>query len=697
MVCQELGNESKVAESRFLAAILFKNTINSNDEGIKDVWLNYDAETKKTIKNIVVATLASNNKKVRKGAAQAVSAIASVEIPRREWPEIIDVLSTNALGQNIDFKLASLETLGYICEELEISHLEIVEIDLVLSALVSNIISTVENDDIKFSAVRALLQTLRFCQKNFKTDNERQSLMDHIIAACGYKSTEVRMKAMQCLVEIVREFYDYIQPHLDQLGAASFNAIAKDEEEVALQGIELWCSICDEELNRKKYNDPSRPAKEYINYCYLGLVKVMLENISRKEEFDDSDWNVSVASGCCLSLIATCVGEPMTGQVISFTGLNLESENWKLRDAAILAFASILEGPPRPIMNNFITTALPSIIKMLSDPKPNVRETTAWALSRIAELNHEPLLEVNMTAMLIQKLLEALKDFPKIANQACFCFHNMGESLAVVEGQNSNVLSPYVTTILTHLWDTAFREDGFSDGVTLTHGAFAAMTNLFQYAAPDTLTHLGQFMNKLVIGLEETLSPQFKFAAHSEDYQAYFTSAMQPLLTKMGEKLNKSQTDTIMNLITKTFQIRKLVYDEGILAISGVATALGTNFKEYMNGFGPFLAYGLKQTEDISLCRVSVGCIGDLSRALGFDMAPYLPDIVPILMEILRNPDLDRNIKLYILTVLGDLAIATNKQFLPYVPDVMVMLQTACQLSLSKPEDDVIYIYIYIY
>ena len=277
-MCQELVDQKKLAESRFHAAILLKNAI--NDLGTKDMWLNADVETKKSIKNMLMSTLASDNKKVRKGAAQAVSAIANVELPLGEWPEIIALLSANALGENIYSKLGSLETLEFIWEELESSHLE--GIDLILSSLIPNIRCTMENEDIKLSAMKTLLQILPKWHNTFKTESECSSLIDHIIQANKYKTPEVCTKAMECLVKIVQEFYDHIHPHIDQLCTVSFKAIANEISEVALQGIELWSSICEEELERKNLNDTKKPVRGYINYCYPDLVKVMLENLSRR-------------------------------------------------------------------------------------------------------------------------------------------------------------------------------------------------------------------------------------------------------------------------------------------------------------------------------------------------------------------------------------------------------------------------------
>lgn len=47
-----------------------------------------------------------------------MAAIASIEIPRKEWLELIPNLCNNAANDSIEIRHASLETLGFICEEL---------------------------------------------------------------------------------------------------------------------------------------------------------------------------------------------------------------------------------------------------------------------------------------------------------------------------------------------------------------------------------------------------------------------------------------------------------------------------------------------------------------------------------------------------------------------------------------------------
>lgn len=59
--------------------------------------------------------------------AQAIAKIASIELPRNEWPELIPGLLNNmgmtgTEGPAVNVREATLETLGFVCEEIAESH-----------------------------------------------------------------------------------------------------------------------------------------------------------------------------------------------------------------------------------------------------------------------------------------------------------------------------------------------------------------------------------------------------------------------------------------------------------------------------------------------------------------------------------------------------------------------------------------------
>jgi hypothetical protein len=55
-----------------------------------------------------------------------------------------------------------------------------------------------------------------------------------------------------------------------------------------------------------------------------------------------------------------------------------------------------------------------------------------------------------------------------------------------------------------------------------------------------------------------------------------------------------------------------------------------------MKDFGTYVIYGLNQWQDASICRISINSTSDLLRALGPIMNEYIPQFIPIILEILE-------------------------------------------------------------
>lgn len=62
--------------------------------------------------------LGSTSKQVGTVAAQVVSAMASVELPVEQWPELIEVLLGFMNQTNPNLRVATLQAIGFICETI---------------------------------------------------------------------------------------------------------------------------------------------------------------------------------------------------------------------------------------------------------------------------------------------------------------------------------------------------------------------------------------------------------------------------------------------------------------------------------------------------------------------------------------------------------------------------------------------------
>jgi len=68
--------------------------------------------------NQTLHTLQSQVGEARSAAAQVISAIAQIELPSGQWPDLITTLLNNMNQPNDFLRQASLMSLGYICEEI---------------------------------------------------------------------------------------------------------------------------------------------------------------------------------------------------------------------------------------------------------------------------------------------------------------------------------------------------------------------------------------------------------------------------------------------------------------------------------------------------------------------------------------------------------------------------------------------------
>jgi importin subunit beta-1 len=104
------------------------------------------------------------------------------------------------------------------------------------------------------------------------------------------------------------------------------------------------------------------------------------------EDAEDDEWNVAMAAGTCVGLLATVVGNDIVPLTIPFIEQNIQAASWNARDAAVMVFGSILDGPADFVLTPLVHQALPTIIQMMNDPHGSVRDSVAWTLGRITDL-----------------------------------------------------------------------------------------------------------------------------------------------------------------------------------------------------------------------------------------------------------------------------------------------------------------------
>ncbi|XP_047334647.1 importin subunit beta-1-like [Impatiens glandulifera] len=710
----ELSNNEKPIESRRLAGIVLKNSLDAKDatrkENLAKHWVSIDISIKAKIKELLLSTLGSSVLEARHTSAQVIAKVAAIEIPRKEWPELIGSLLSNMTDPNkpAPLKRVTLETLGYVCEE--ISHHDLVqdEVNSVLTAVVQGMSVGEYGPEVRLAATRALYNALDFAQTNFENEMERNFIMKVVCETAVAKEQEIRQAAFECLVSIASTYYEVLEPYMETIFQLTSNAVKGDEEAVGLQAIEFWSSICDEEIELQEYEGFESVNSTPAHSCFIEkslpvLVPMLLETLLKQDEDQDQDdtiWNVSMAGGTCLGLVARTVGDRIVSLVMPFVEANILKTDWRAREAATYAFGSILEGPSVEKLTPMVNSGLEFLLNAMKDGNSHVKDTTAWTLSRIFELLHNPSSEFSLISpanlqRILMVLLESTKDAPHIAGKVCSAIYFLAQGYED-DDASSSVLTPYLPDIITCLIATADRPDGNESKLRIS--AYETLNEVVRSAKlPETAQIITQLLPVVMNKLGQTVEFQIISSDDIEkrgDLQALLCGVLQVIIQKLSSAEETKQVilqaaDQIMLLFLKVFSCRSsTVHEEAMLAIGALAYAVGHEFGKYMSEFYKYLEMGLQNFEEYQVCAVSVGVVGDICRALDDKVLPYCDGMMTHLLKDLSSNELHRSVKPAIFSCFGDVALAIGEHFEKYIGYAIPMMQGAAQICAQIDDSD---------
>ena len=387
-----------------------------------------------------------------------------------------------------------------------------------------------------------------------------------------------------------------------------------------------------------------------------------------------------------------------------------------------MAFSSILKGPSDDAIGPYLNQSIPFLLTALSDPNDLVKDTAAWAIGRICDLQAR-LIPEDIFPTLVNGLAgKLLTETPRVSSKVCSGIYYLA---AATSGTNSltrecDVLmfiyprfrdqfpSYHLTSIppphptpppsssayMAHLLQTLFlvldRDDGTESNLRIA--AFVAMTGLIKNAAPDAtpfLLDLG-----LLPAIIERLARSFKMSAlpnknkeQREGMQGLLCELIQELSVKVTKEELLPYCDAIMANFLQVLQTKNATcHEEAFSASSTIAIILDSDFFKYTEAMQPFLISGLRNFEAYQVCTVVVELVGDISRAIEGKMKPYCDEIMCALVEALQNPSLHHSVKPLVLSCFGDIALATKSEYEPYLETSLKMLLHAAKTCV--PDDD---------
>ncbi|KAJ1939038.1 karyopherin Kap95, partial [Linderina macrospora] len=325
-----------------------------------------------------------------------IAAITAIELPRGEWPNVIETLLEQiSTADKARVKVATLQAIGFICESID-SDILSGQSNTILTAVVQGANSQEQDQEVRYAAITALYNSLEFVRANFENEGERNVIMQTVCEATQSHDENVQVAAFECLVRIMQLYYDKMQFYMEKaLFGLTVIGMKSDVEKISLQAIEFWSTVCDEEIElsleeaemQELGQQFDRTNFQFANTALQQVLPTLLFLLTKQDEdADEDEWNVAMAAATCLSLIAQTVENNIVPPVIPFIEQNIRNQDWHFREAAVMSFGSILDGPEASVLMPLVSQALPVLIEMVKDPQLQVKDSAAWTLGRVCEL-----------------------------------------------------------------------------------------------------------------------------------------------------------------------------------------------------------------------------------------------------------------------------------------------------------------------
>uniref|UniRef100_A0A2K5R4K3 Importin N-terminal domain-containing protein n=1 Tax=Cebus imitator TaxID=2715852 RepID=A0A2K5R4K3_CEBIM len=637
-----LANPGNSQVARVAAGLQIKNSLTSKDPDIKaqyqQRWLAIDANARREVKNYVLQTLGTETYRPS-SASQCVAGIACAEIPVNQWPELIPQLVANVTNPNSTehMKESTLEAIGYICQDIDPEQLQD-KSNEILTAIIQGMRKEEPSNNVKLAATNALLNSLEFTKANFDKESERHFIMQVVCEATQCPDTRVRVAALQNLVKIMSLYYQYMETYMGPaLFAITIEAMKSDIDEVALQGIEFWSNVCDEEMDlaieaseaAEQGRPPEHTSKFYAKGALQYLVPILTQTLTKQ----------------AMPTLIELMKDPSV----------------VVRDTAAWTVGRICELLPEAAINDvYLAPLLQCLIEGLS-AEPRVASNVCWAFSSLAEAAYE-----------------AADVADDQEEPATYC------------------LSSSFELIVQKLLETTDRPDGHQNN--LRSSAYESLMEIVKNSAKDCYPAVQKTTLVIMERLQQVLQMESHIQSTSDriqfnDLQSLLCATLQNVLRKVQHQDALQISDVVMASLLRMFQSTAGsggVQEDALMAVSTLVEVLGGEFLKYMEAFKPFLGIGLKNYAEYQVCLAAVGLVGDLCRALQSNIIPFCDEVMQLLLENLGNENVHRSVKPQILSVFGDIALAIGGEFKKYLEVVLNTLQQASQAQVDKSDYDMV-------
>ena len=691
LLSSKISSENEKTNIRQISSTTIKAILST--EKHREKWISLSEENKKKIRDNILSSLASQIVEVRKSAALALASICKIDVPRGEWLDIFNVLSTTAQNDNLYIQLSSLKALEYIYEEISAG-----DIPNNMLANLLNIYHNFMNNEkadpqLTIGALTSFKNFVPFIKDFIKENNFKLKIFEVVEKNVKNNNPTARKCALEIFMEIAKNYYDSLEDYLDKIYSFSEQIIENDVEDNKIMCVEIWHTMGEEEDFRLTENKNLKK----VSKCYLQKYYKQLSNLCFKFinniSFEDDGITNSISKSCLalIYIMGRCCTYDFIQYMIEFIGVGIKSNEEKLKYSALCVFNSIISTKNKEQFFSIVKDSLAMISQILIEQN-SPEYFKKLAANIMANIAQEYGLEFSHDVQTFDKLIDLFLNLMKISTKevlyiillGIYCLlHNCGST----GDCETNILSKHIQKLCEPLLQLCQNVALYDSENNIVKRAFWILGVLGDHTAKDVQNQMINIFKLLIEMFNKTITQQnyFKNIEIVKFYQEYICSCLHSYL--LAERASNDCVNLLQYVLT-SFQQRNELYEEGISIIGAIALYTKEDFVQAMPSVSNYLITGLRSVNSPAICKSSIFTLSEIIRGLENNFCKFVNDFIPLVMNILCKDDIERKIKPQCFIILTDLFLYCPDDAFKLFNNIMKVIGEAIQLTQVKFNED---------
>lgn len=379
----------------------------------------------------------------------------------------------------------------------------------IISGLVRGLADEQKNEEIKLTAIKALQDALPLLQSKLQDETLRDFLLSLVMKSCCHSSEEIELKAVQCLIDMIKSCYQYLTlHHMDVIVERTLNLLKSDRTSITIAIAEFWSVVAKHELKLEvaRKIDSSITAHHFIQHFAQQLIKELLL-ILLKRDTDDIEAGLSLHGAVydCLVSVNHMAGEANKNICMEFIDVMIGSEGEANKVAALLCFEALILGAEWDV-TDLIVSSFTTVLNFVQ-VNPILCKASLKVIKAISSRYPELLLRDTVCVEWLELLVKLLQSNIHLGTFVCdIVTSNLSLTQDVAEGgyrlkTNPNYFQSKVDHLCRILVENSFGKLAASDLFVINDCMTTVVALIKMLQQPKELMDIIEFLNTCLCNL----------------------------------------------------------------------------------------------------------------------------------------------------------------------------------------------------